>query len=89
MDAQAQPLLFAYLINTLFTCIFGLLYPCRLDMSISRLRGIWLVKCIHWTKSLGPLDLGPVQVIFSLTKWGVFLGPIPVGPGINLPVRPF
>ena len=26
-------------------------------------------KCIHWIKSLGPLDLGPVQVIFSWTKW--------------------
>ena len=45
-------------------------------------------KCIPWTKSLGPLDLGPVQVIFSWTKWGVFLGPIPVGPGIKLPVEP-
>ena len=46
-------------------------------------------KCIHWTKSLGPFDLGPVQIIFSWTKWGVFLGLIPVGPGIKLPVRPF
>ena len=45
-------------------------------------------KCIPWTKSLGPLELGPVQVIFSWTKWGVFLGPIPVGPGIKLPVEP-
>ena len=36
--------------------------------------------CIPWTKSLGP-----VHVIFSWTKWGVFLGPIPVGPNQDYP----
>ena len=37
-------------------------------------------KCIPWTKSLGL-----VHVIFSWTKWGVFLGPIPVGPNQDYP----
>ena len=46
-------------------------------------RGAETGQCIPLTKSLGPLDLGPVQVIFSCTKWGVFIGPIPVGPGNN------
>ena len=32
-------------------------------------------QCIPWTNSLGPLDLGLVQVITSWTRWGVFLGP--------------
>ena len=32
-------------------------------------------QCIPWTNSLGPLDLGPVQVITCWTRWGVFLGP--------------
>ena len=41
-------------------------------------------QCIPWTKSLGPMDLGPVQVIFSWTKWGAFLGPLSVGLGISV-----
>ena len=32
-------------------------------------------QCIPWTNSLGPLDLGLVQVITCWTRWGVFLGP--------------
>ena len=49
--------------------------------ALTRLRQVNIMgQCIPWTKSLGPLILGPVQVIFSWTKWGVFLGPLPVGP---------
>ena len=40
-------------------------------------------QCIPWTKSLGPLDLGLVQVTFSWTKLGIFLGSVPVAPGNN------
>ena len=39
---------------------------------------VYSLDQITWT-----MDLGLVQVIFSWTKWGVFLGPLPVGPGNN------
>ena len=37
-------------------------------------------QCIVLTKSARPLDIGPVQLKSSRTKWGVFIDQLPVGP---------
>ena len=58
---------------------FMLLHVVKLLITVSdrslHISLIFRGECIPWTNSLGPLDLGPVQVITCWTRWGVFLGP--------------
>ena len=59
------------LVKTLYTVTGKLLLFGADHTQGSDLKG----QCIPWTNSLGPLDLGLVQVITCWTRWGVFLGP--------------